>query len=371
VRDSDTVGRLGGDEFIVLLEDLGAVANEAAARAEAIAEKIMATLSQPYSLTGHLHRSSSSIGITLFDEHDVAIEDLLKRADVAMYRAKACGRNTVRFFDQQMQSVILARAALEGELREAVQHKGFVLHFQAQVDRAGRLTGAEALLRLVRPGGEIVSPREFIKTAEETGLILPVGQWALTAACQQLAAWASQATLADLNLAVNISPRQFLSPHFVPDLLKLLDSTGLNPQRLKLELTESVLLDDVEDTIHKMHTLKARGIGFALDDFGTGYSSLSYLKRLPLDHLKIDQVFVKNLLVDTNDAAIARMIIVLADSMGLGVLAEGVESRAQKDCLDRLGCHAYQGFLFSEPLPLRQFEALAGQSRAAGLLMPW
>ncbi len=356
VREGDTVARLGGDEFVVLLEGLGEHPDEAATQTEAVGEKILATLNQPYRLAGYEIRSTPSIGVTLFSGHQTSIDELLKQADLAMYQSKTAGRNTLRFFDPAMQAMVTEHAALEVDLREAVKQGQFTLHYQAQVVGDGRLTGAEALVRWQHPQRGLVSPAAFIPLAEETGLILPLGHWVLETACAQLATWARQPNTAQLFLAVNVSANQLHQADFVDQVLAVLSSTGANPKRLKLELTESLLVSDVENTIAKMAALKAHGVGFSLDDFGTGYSSLSYLKRLPLDQLKIDQGFVRDILIDPNDAAIAKMIIALAESMGLTVLAEGVETEAQRAFVARLGCHAYQGYLFSRPLPLDEFE---------------
>ena len=361
VREGDTVARVGGDEFVLILEDLSEAAPEAATQAETVGEKVLQALNQPYQLGNCLRHSTPSIGLTLFDDHQVGVDELLKRADLAMYQAKAAGRNGLRFFDPQMQEVVTQRSALEADLRSAVENSQFLLHYQAQVVGAGRVTGAEVLLRWQHPQRGMVSPAEFIPMAEETGLILPLGHWVLQTACAQLAAWAHSPATAHLTVAVNVSARQFRAPNFVDEVRAAIAHHRTNPQRLKLELTESLLVEDVEGVIAKMSELKAQGVGFSLDDFGTGYSSLSYLKRLPLDQLKIDQGFVRNILSDPNDAAIAKMVIALAESMGLSVIAEGVEIDAQKEFLARLGCHAYQGYLFSRPLPLAEFEAFVGQ----------
>ncbi len=355
-RDGDTVARLGGDEFVVMLEDLSENTLEAANQAEAVGEKILTALNQSYQLAHYEHHSTPSIGVTLFGEQQESIDEPLKRADLAMYQAKAAGRNTLRFFDPQMQAVVTARALLEEGLREAVAKQQFVLHYQAQVTGEGRLTGAEALVRWMHPQRGMVSPAEFISLAEETALILPLGRYVLDMACKQLASWSEQPDMHHLTLAVNVSPRQFYQRDFVEQVLQALASSGAQAERLKLELTESLLVSNVDDVIAKMRTLKAKGVGFSLDDFGTGYSSLAYLKQLPLDQLKIDQSFVRDILLDPNDAAIARMVIVLADSLGLGVIAEGVETQEQRDYLASQGCHAYQGYLFSRPLPLKEFE---------------
>lgn len=359
VREGDTVARLGGDEFVVMLDDLSENVQEAATQVETVGGKILAELNLPYQLCGTEHRNTPSIGVTLFVDHDGSIDELLKRADLAMYQAKAAGRNTLRFFDPEMQATVMRRAALEAEMRDALEKSQFVLYYQAQVIGMGRLTGAEVLLRWQHPLRGMVSPGDFIPLAEDTGLILPLGHWVLMTACTQLASWATQPEMTHLTVAVNVSVRQFRLPNFVEEVLAVLAQTGANPQRLKLELTETLLVTDVEDIIAKMSALKTRGVGFSLDDFGTGYSSLSYLKRLPLDQLKIDQEFVREILTDPNDAAIAKMIIALGESMGLAVIAEGVEIDAQRDFLARHGCHAYQGYLFSRPLPVEEFESLA------------
>lgn len=367
IREGDTIGRLGGDEFVVLLEDLSDVATVAATETEFVGEKIRALLNRPYQLNTYLHHSTPSIGVTLFADHHGTIEDLLKQADLAMYRAKAAGRNTLRFFDQDMQTIVTARATMERDLHDAVLRESFALHYQAQVNEVGDILGVEALVRWQHPERGMVPPAEFIPLAEENGLILPLGYWVLKTACQQLAVWSAHPGLAHLSIAVNVSARQFMLPTFVEEILALLAHTGANPQRLKLELTESILVDDVEDIIIKMAALKAKGVGFSLDDFGTGYSSLSYLKRLPLDQLKIDRGFVTNILADPNDSAISKMIVALAESMGLAVIAEGVETNEQKEFLSRLGCRLYQGYLFSRPLPIGDFEALAWQVSARSI----
>jgi EAL domain-containing protein (putative c-di-GMP-specific phosphodiesterase class I) len=280
----------------------------------------------------------------------------MKRADTAMYQAKAAGRNTLRFFDAQMQNVVAQRAAMEVDMRSALLDRQFVLHYQPQVDDSGHVTGAEVLVRWQHPQRGLVAPVEFIGLAEETGLILPLGQWVLETACAQLGLWSTRKPMAHLTLAVNVSARQIAQPPFVSQVLDVVDHFGVPQGRLKLEITESLLLENTESIIGKMTALKARGIGFSLDDFGTGYSSLSYLKRLPLDQLKIDQSFVRDILTDANDAAIARTVIALGNSLGLAVIAEGVESQEQRDYLYHNACHAYQGYWFSRPLVLTEFE---------------
>jgi diguanylate cyclase (GGDEF)-like protein/PAS domain S-box-containing protein len=357
VREGDTVARLGGDEFVVILASLGFSEVDAATATEVVGEKILTTLAEIYQLKHLSHRSTASIGATLFKGLLISIDDLMKQADLTMYKAKAAGRNTLRFFDPAMEVAVKERAALEEDLRRAMVEKQFSLHYQAQVLGDGRVTGAEALLRWRHPQRGLVPPNEFIPLAEETGVILPLGHWVLETACTQLARWAGRPEQAHLTLAVNVSVHQFRQPDFVKQVLAVIKSTGADPRQLKLELTESLLVDNVEEIIEKMFALKAKGVGFSLDDFGTGYSSLSYLKRLPLDQLKIDRSFVRDVLIDPNDAAIAKTIVALAQSLGLGVIAEGVESAAQRDFLASSGCHAYQGYFFSRPLPLEDFEA--------------
>ena len=372
VRQSDTVARLGGDEFVVVLEDLDDSdgAPLAALQAEALALKTQALLSQPYLLdlivngqahAKRAHHCSSSIGITLFDGAPITAEELMKRADTAMYQAKAMGRNTLRFFDPEMQAAVTARAAMETDLRRAFAERQFLVHYQAQVDSSGLVIGAEALVRWQHPARGLVHSTEFIHLAEETGLILTLGHWVLETVCRQLTAWATRAETAHLTLAVNVSAQQFRHKDFVGEVLAVLGNTGANPRRLKLELTQSLLVHDVKEVIEKMLALKAAGVSFALDDFGTGYSSLAYLKRMPLDQLKIDHSFVQDVLNDTSDAVIARMVVALAHSLGLGVIAEGVETEMQRDFLASSGCHAYQGFYFSRPLPIEEFENFALQ----------
>ena len=355
-RQGDSAARLGGDEFVLMLEDMSTQAQEAAEQAQVVGEKVLTTLNSPYSLAGFSHHSTPSIGVALFSGQQADMDDLLKRADLAMYQAKAAGRNTLCFFDPAMQAVASQRAALEIDLRNAIAQAQFELYYQVQVDHLGSTLGAEVLLRWHHPVRGMVPPAEFIALAESSGLILPLGRWVLQSACQQLTRWAQQARLADLVISVNVSARQFRHPDFVDDVLTVLTQTAAPPHRLKLELTESLLVNDVEDIIAKMTQLKAHGVGFSLDDFGTGYSSLSYLKRLPLDQLKIDQGFVRDILIDPNDAAIAKMVIALAESMGLAVIAEGVELVAQRDFLAHLGCLAYQGYLYGRPVPLADFE---------------
>lgn len=356
VRESDTVGRLGGDEFVVILiADFSEDQDEAVAQVRNICERILDAFSEPFNLGAYKHHATPSIGIALFNDQQRTADELLKNADLAMYQAKASGRNTMCFFDPGMQEVMNARAILESDLHKSWDRNEFVLHYQPQFDSNG-IIGAEALVRWQHPRRGLLPPSEFIPQMEESGLILPLGTWVLEAACVQLAIWSRQPETAQLNLAVNISPRQFCQPDFVEQVTSTLHRSGANPKKLKLELTENVMVRNMEETISKMSALKARGVGFALDDFGVGYSSLYYLKRLPLDWVKIDRSFVKDVLTDSNNATIVRAILLLAKSMGLAVIAEGVETVAQKDFLSAHECNAYQGYLVSPPLPLRKFE---------------
>ena len=356
VRDADTVARLGGDEFVVMLEDLGEVAAEAASQTEVVAKKVLQALNHQFSLGSHQLHSSPSIGVTLFFQHDHTVDELLQRADLAMYQAKGAGRNTLRFFDPEMQAAASARAAIETDLRQGLLRNEFLLYYQPVVNEAGQPTGVEALLRWMHPERGLVPPAEFIPVAEQSGLILPLGQWVLEAACAQLVAWSAKPHTQRLTMAVNVSARQFKHPEFSDHILRLLRLSGANPYRLKLELTESLLLSDFDEVIVKMSELRSIGVGFSLDDFGTGYSSLAYLKRLPLDQLKIDKSFVRDVLTDSNDAAIARTILNLARSLDLGVVAEGVETAGQRDFLLRNGCKAFQGYFFGRPVPLDQLQ---------------
>jgi diguanylate cyclase (GGDEF)-like protein/PAS domain S-box-containing protein len=357
VREADTVARFGGDEFVVVLEDLGEVDAEAASKARAIGEKVLVELARPYLLDSYEYSSSSSIGIAPFGQQHEGASELLKQADLAMYQAKTAGRNAMRFFDPSMQAIVNARVQMEAEMRQALAQQEYVLHYQPQFDGTGQVTGVEALLRWRHPQRGPVSPAEFIPLAEETGIIIPLGQWVLQTACTQLNAWRTSDSTAHLTMAVNVSARQFHSVDFVEQVTQVLRDTGVDARKLKLELTESMLVDDLELTISKMTELKAMGVYFSLDDFGTGYSSLSYLKRLPLDQLKIDQSFVRDIITDMNDASIVRTVIALGQSLGLAVIAEGVETAAQRDFLASHGCLAYQGYLFSRPLPIQELQA--------------
>ena len=351
LRECDTVARFGGDEFVVLVENLSEDPPMASAEAALIASHISTTLGRPYALGEAHHHSTPSIGIALFGAPAVRVEELLKQADLAMYQAKSAGRNTQRFFDPDMQAAATARSALEADLRRGLQAQEMELYYQPVVDGVGRMVGAEALVRWRHPQRGLVTPGHFIGLAEQTGLIIPLGTLVLEAACRQLVAWSRSALTRRMELSVNVSVRQFRQPDFVEQVLGILHATGANPERLKLELTESLLLTDVEDVAARMVQLRQYGVTFSLDDFGTGYSSLSYLKRLPLDQLKIDQSFVRDLQTDPNDAAIVRTILALAHSLDLQVVAEGVETVAQREFLQRHGCRAFQGYLVGRPLP--------------------
>ena len=354
VREGDTVARIGGDEFVVMLEGLSTVDAEAANQAKTVGEKILAAINQRCQIAQATYQGSASLGIALF-ENRIDVSELLKRADLAMYQAKSQGRNALCFFDPQMQAMVQARAALEADLREAIRQQQFVLYYQPQLDASGALVGAEALLRWQHPVRGLVAPGEFIALAEETALILPLGQWVLESVCQQLAAWAARPETASLVVSVNVSARQFHHQDFVCQVLAALARSGADPRRLKLELTESLLVDDIDGVIAKMSALQAQGVGFSLDDFGTGYSSLAYLRRLPIDQLKIDRSFVSELLTNANDEAIVRTIVALGQSLALTVIAEGVENAAQRERLASLGCFCYQGYYFGRPQPLERF----------------
>ena len=362
VREGDTVARLGGDEFMVMLENLDENLDTAAKQAQTVSEKILEKISQPYFLAAAELHSTASIGVTQFSMNQNSADELLTQADMAMYQAKYAGRNSVRFFDAEMQIRLLEHAAMEQGLRDAMAKRQFVLYFQPQVDSGSNVLGAEVLLRWLHPKRGLVAPGEFIPLAEDVGLIEDLGKWVLMTTCVQLARWANQPKMSHLSLSVNVSSQQFRQTDFVNQVAQILLNTGADPKRLKLELTESIMVRDVDNVIAKMNALKSKGIGFSLDDFGTGYSSLSYLKRLPMDQLKIDQGFVRDILIDPNDAAIARMVIALADSMGLSVIAEGVESEEQRDFLSGLGCHYYQGYLFGKPQPIDAFEAFVART---------
>lgn len=355
VREVDTVARLGGDEFVILLENLNELAIQAGADTESIALKILHSVSQPYQLDGHDYITTPSIGGVIFSDQLVESEDLLKQADIAMYQAKKAGRNTFCFFDPQMQANISARATLENDLRFAIHNDQLKLYYQIQTSLDHGHLGAEVLVRWQHPSRGLVPPNDFIPLAEETGLILEIGQLVLEKACQQLQKWRDNQQTAKLTLAVNVSAKQFHAHNFVEKVKETIIQYHVSPGQIKLELTESILLRDIDSIIAKMNVLRDFGLTFSLDDFGTGYSSLQYLKRLPLDQLKIDQSFVRDLVEDESDQAIVRTIIGMAKALELNVIAEGVENEAQRTILEQHGCHDYQGYLFSRPLPIDDF----------------
>lgn len=361
-RTEDTVSRTGGDEFVVVMEGLHLEAGQAAILAEVVAEKIRQVLCQLIPLEHLVYESSGSIGVTLFCNENISIDELLKRADMAMYQAKALGKNSIRFFDPSMQAALESRTTLENDLRAALANNQFELHYQLQVSALGDPIGAETLLRWRHPGRGMVSPLDFIALAEETGLILPIGLWVLESACRQLKKWDSDARCNGMQLAVNVSARQFHQANFFDEVKRIVQETGANPVLLKLELTESVVLEHVDAVIEKMHKINELGIHFSMDDFGTGYSSLSYLQRLPLQQLKIDRSFVHNQMFDGSNANIVRTIIALGSSLGLNVIAEGVETAEQRDFLLNAGCLAYQGYFFGKPVPIAQFESQLSHS---------
>lgn len=357
VRLVDTVSRFGGDEFVVVVAALSTDEHTAANQAESLAQKIITNLAQEYDLGGLTHNSSASIGVTMFNSADTSKDELLKQADMAMYKAKDAGRNGIQFFDTQMQVAVNSRATLIHDLYEALHQQQFTLFYQKQVNQHGRTIGVEMLVRWLHPEKGMISPAQFIPLAEDTGLIVPIGEWILQQSCETLAQWANQPDRANLTVAVNISVVQFSKKDFVQLVLNVLHQSGANPKRLKLELTESLLASNILDVKAKMLELQRHGVTFSIDDFGTGYSSLSYLKQLPINQLKIDQGFVRDIINNSNDKAIAQAVITLASSMNLHVIAEGVETEAQRTLLQSMGCYSYQGYLFGRPEMLEDLEA--------------
>jgi diguanylate cyclase (GGDEF)-like protein len=357
VREGDSVARLGGDEFVVLLEGLDKDKVAAAIQAKVAGEKILNILAQSYTLSNYEFNCTASIGLSLYGDGET-ITDLLQQADIAMYQSKKSGRNALRFFDPDMQAVVIARAALEEDLRNALEQNQLELYYQVQINTQRQFVGAEALLRWRHPVRGLVSPLEFIPLAEETGLILPIGLWVLKTACTQLKAWSGNTHTRELQLSINVSARQFHQVDFVARVLDELDQYQINPKLIKLELTESIVLDNVAETIANMNALRDKGVRFSMDDFGTGFSSLAYLTQLPLAQLKIDQSFVNNIGVKTADAVIVKIIIDMAVSLDMEVIAEGVETEEQRDFLKAHGCHLFQGYLFSKPVPIEEFEVL-------------
>lgn len=365
VREGDTVARPGGDEFMVILENLSGATEEAAAQARSICQRVLWSLSRPYELAGRDCRCTASIGIAIFCGTSESAEEILQQSGIAVDQARLAGRNTMRFFAPALQSAINERVGMEADLRRAIEEDQLLLHYQPQVCR-GQMAGAEALVRWRHPRRGLLSPGDFIPLAEETGLILPLGDWVLESACRQASAWARSGTLRHTRIAVNISARQFRQPDFAEKVIGTLRETGAKPENIELELTESSLAEDVDQIVARMTELKDYGLRFSVDDFGVGYSSLSYLKRLPLDKLKIDISFVRDILVDSGSRAITQAVIWLARALDLKVVAEGVESEEQHEVLAELGCEVCQGFLFSRPLPAGEFERMAARMHSAG-----
>lgn len=359
VREMDTVARLGGDEFVVLLEDLDADLQEASRKVAQIAEKLRIKIATPYQLNENTRHSSPSIGVCMFYGNQVSVDDLLKYADMAMYQAKNAGRNRVRFFDPHMQQVVETRALMEADLRSAITDKQLSLFYQVQLDQTMQPVGAEALLRWQHPTRGFVSPVDFIQIAEESSLILEIGDWVLETACRELARWSQHEKTRHLVLAINISAQQFMQTDFVEHVAEAVKAHQINPACLKLELTESVALGGLDVVVTKMLALKhGIGVTLSLDDFGTGYSSLSYLKKLPFNQIKIDRSFVRDMLTDASDAMMVKNIIDMTHNFGMQVIAEGVETEQQLALLREYGCLSYQGYLFSKPLPVEEFEIL-------------
>lgn len=357
IREGDTVARFGGDEFVVILESLGDEEEQSATRAEVVGEKVLEEVASAWVHEGGDFRVTASIGISLFQGRDVSAAELLQRSDTAMYQAKRGGRNTLYFYDPTMQAALETRLQLESGLRQALKQREFVLYYQPQVNQQGGLVGAEALLRWMSPSRGLVSPNEFIPLAENTGLITPIGLWVLTEACAQLKAWEQHTATAALTLAVNVSPQQFHSPDFVAQVLGVVEQSQIMPSRLKLELTEGLIMKDIDSTLLKMNELRRGGLRFAIDDFGTGYSSLAYLTSLPLDQLKIDQSFVHNMTRKPENAVIVQTIIGMAGNLHMEVIAEGVETAEQYEYLKQHGCEFFQGYHFGKPVPIMDFSA--------------
>ncbi|WP_229425270.1 bifunctional diguanylate cyclase/phosphodiesterase [Massilia sp. Se16.2.3] len=359
VREADMVARLGGDEFVILVQPEEEMLEAAAHQAETVAAKVVAAMNAPFQLADFMYAVSTSVGVTMISGATDTVESALKQADTAMYQAKAAGRNTFRFFDPDMQAKWTARSELETGLRRALRNHEFILYYQPQLDGDSRVIGAEALLRWRQPNGELLYPTDFIKAAEETSLIVDIGRWVLGTACAELASWQGNPVTRHLSLSVNVSARQFVEPDFVPMTQEILAATGVDPHYLKFELTETLVVTDFAHTVETMETLRRLGITFSLDDFGTGYSSLAYLRKLPLDQLKIDYSFMRDVLTDRNDASIVRSIIALGDSLGLQVIAEGVETAGQRDFLSEAGCFVYQGYLYEPALSGERFTEYA------------
>jgi diguanylate cyclase (GGDEF)-like protein len=356
LRPADTVARIGGDDFVIVLQALSTRNLEAAAQARAISNKILIELNKPYQLEQSPYVCTSSVGVTLFNRKEAMVEELLQQANIAMYQAKKEGGDTIRFYDPYMQEVINATALLEEELNVAIREDQFRLFYQVQVDASGKAMGAEGLIRWIHPERGLISPIQFIPLSEETGQILPIGDWVINTACAQLRDWQQQPHTRELSLSINVSARQFTQVYFVDQVKLALQRYNINPTLLKLELTESLLLHDVDQAIDTMNTLCKVGVRFSLDDFGTGYSSLQYLKKLPLEQIKIDQSFVRDIATDEIDRSIVRTIIAMATTMELNVISEGVETEVQRQILLKEGCSNFQGYFFGKPVPIESFE---------------
>jgi hypothetical protein len=366
VRPDDTVSRVGGDEFVIILERLGKDAAIATQRAHELVKKIQTSVSQLYPLIPGRpdYHITSSIGLTLFGDQESSIDALLKKSDIALYDAKRSGRNTYRFFSPEMQASIDDSTSLVDALRLALQNDEFTLYYQPQVNSTGHLMGAEALLRWTPPNAEIISPLTFIATAEESGLIVPIGDWVVEQCFKQLQRWQQRPETSGLKLSINISADQFHQADFVAKICSGIERFNINPNRITLELTESAVLQRVDQAVQTMLELKDKGVSFSLDDFGTGYSSLSYLKLLPLDQVKIDSSFVRDISFDPDDAAIVRAILAMSESLGLSVIAEGVETQVQREFLFDHGCLHYQGYLFGRPVPIENFSTVGWRAAA-------
>ncbi len=356
IRKGDTLARIGGDEFIIILSEMGGNEVEASMKAEIVTHKVLNVLSLPYTINKHQFESSASIGIILFNDSSVSASELLKRADISMYQAKKSGKSSICFYDPQMHKEITTRLNLEKELRTALREQQFELYYQPQVDYQNIVTGGEVLIRWIHPAKGLINPDDFIPIAEDSGLIIPIGEWVLKVACEQLSRWKENASTDHLTLSVNVSYKQFREPNFVSLVSNLVKDYGVTPGKLKLELTESVFVDKMELTVAQVEALEELGVQLSLDDFGTGYSSLQYLRRLPLSQLKIDRSFVDELETNLNDQSIVKTIILMASSLGMDVIAEGVETFEQRDYLANNGCNLYQGYFFSKPIPINQFE---------------